>query len=128
MAAALFVGVVPWVDSFPRVEVYTPEGAFDLHNNAQVEVICICPISAKIAFTFRYSADWRTIETEGYEIKLNFNGIRDLVIAQDQNFDARACSLEGIVHEIENGRSRFVIDLGDMTCVFYAELFQVLQP
>ncbi|MFI6744500.1 hypothetical protein ACIBI9_67650 [Nonomuraea sp. NPDC050451] len=125
MVGAVFLDVERWVDSFPRIEVCTAYGIFDLRNYAEIEAINIAPQMASMTLVFLCYPDGRTADTEEFTVMLKFSGIRDLRISQAEDFDVRACAFKGIVHDIEGIRSRFVIDLGDMDCEFHAESFQV---
>lgn len=112
----------PWADNFPRIEFQTTEGLFDLHNNAILDEICVSLAGTSLVLRFRHAHDWRDIERVGRRVDLEFGAISDLRIVQAEDFDPRAAAtLEGVVHEVEDGRSTFLIDIGDVTCTLSAQ-------
>ncbi|GII67027.1 hypothetical protein Skr01_71120 [Sphaerisporangium krabiense] len=118
---AEFLGLDPWHDEGPVVDFSTPTGIVDLHNNATVEQVIFAPREAVLRILFRYAEDWRTIDTEGRLVELEFREVRDLRIAQAADYDPRSSTtLEGLVHRLEGPMSAFEVDMGDITCSLLA--------
>ncbi|MEU8194012.1 hypothetical protein AB0C10_09555 [Microbispora amethystogenes] len=108
------------------MEFETPGGIIYLHNCARIEGLYLFPGKPTLAFEFRYSPDWRAIETVGRMVRLEFSAIQDLRISQAADYDPRAAdTLEGIIHSTASGHSLFRIDMGDLSCSFVAELVKL---
>ncbi|GAB1822526.1 hypothetical protein [Herbidospora sp. RD11066] len=122
MAAASFVGLSPWPsDDSPRIELETPTGLIDLHNNANLVSVGISVDPAELVLSFSHAHDWREIDPSKVNVRLVFSGVQALRVAQDADYDPRAGdTLEGIVHRVISGRSEFEIDAGDWFFEFYA--------
>ncbi|WP_322778775.1 hypothetical protein [Frankia sp. Cas4] len=115
----IFNGLEPWRDNFPKVDFQTPSGLVDLHNNAILEKISFLVADVTLVLGFRYSGDWRKIESSGRPVDLEFGDIANLRITQIDGYDTRSGStLEGVTRDIQSEESRFIVDVGDVKCEF----------
>ncbi|WP_156046127.1 hypothetical protein [Herbidospora cretacea] len=121
MAIASFVGMSSWVDFAPRIELETPAGLLDLHNNAIIVSFGISVDPAEVVISFSYARDWKKIVPGRVNVRLVFSDVERLRIEQDADYHPQAGeTLERIVHRVESGQSEFEIDAGDWQLRFNA--------
>jgi hypothetical protein len=121
-AVVSFNGLEPWCDNFPKVDFQTPAGVVDLHNNATLEKMCFSIADTALVLEFRYSQNWREIESFGRLVYLEFGNVAKLRIIQVDGYDVRSAStFEGVVRELHSDESRFIVDTSDVKCEFNAQ-------
>ncbi len=125
----VFNGLEPWRDNFPKVDFQTPNGLVDLHNNAILEKISFLVAEVTLVLEFRYSGDWRKIESSGRPVDLEFGDVANLRITQIDDYDTRSAStLEGVIRDIQSEESRFIVDVGDVKCEFNTQSVTLRMP
>ena len=123
-----FRGLVPWPQAVPLVEVETGDSTLDLHNWAQFTGVSFAAPES-LTLTFLYSTSGAELSRgEGDRIDLRFHSVRNLVITQAPDFDARVVSdLEGwLWQDAGDGWGRLEFRFGDLVVEFRAKAVELV--
>lgn len=79
----IFEGFEPWSTTKPKVELRTPAGPIDLHNNACFEGFEYIPPDT-LLFRFSYEAPSGTPRQHpSARVELRFEGVRNFAVSTD---------------------------------------------
>jgi hypothetical protein len=123
-----FRGLAPWPQAVPVVEVASRDATLDLHNCADFTGVCFdAPESLTLAFLYSTSRA-QLSRGEGDRIELRFHAVRNLVVRQAPDFDARVVrDLEGWVwQDAGDGWGRLEFRFGDLVVAFRARAVELV--